>query len=184
MSPSTTTDDIIQLRQPRRRFSIAMVCDFFYPRLGGVENHVWSLAYHLIRLGHKVIVITHAYKCPDNEYSYGDDDDGTTDNTIEDDDEEYDVDERNSSLVALIDNLPKLNPTQERAAKNFLESKDSLHLVQGPPGTGKSTFLVNVICRRLAKDKNARILVTAPTNRAVTVLAQRFLDVVNSNCFG
>jgi len=108
------------------------------------------------------------------------DDDGTTDNTIEDDDEEYDVDERNSSLVALIDKLPKLNPTQERAAKNFLESKDSLHLVQGPPGTGKSTFLVNVICRRLAKDKYARILVTAPTNRAVTVLAQRFLDVVNS----
>jgi len=45
----------------RRRFSIAMVCDFFYPRLGGVENHIWSLAFHLLRLGHKVIVITHAY---------------------------------------------------------------------------------------------------------------------------
>ena len=45
--------------------------------LEGSENHVWSLAYHLIRLGHKVIVITHAYKCPDNEYSYGDDDDTT-----------------------------------------------------------------------------------------------------------
>jgi phosphatidylinositol glycan class A protein len=78
MSPSPTTDDIIQLRQSRRRFSIAMVCDFFYPRLGGVENHVWSLAYHLKRLGHKVTVITHAYKCPDNEYSYGDDDDTTS----------------------------------------------------------------------------------------------------------
>ena len=50
-----------------------MVCDFFYPRLGGVENHIWSLAFHLLRLGHKVIVITHAYKCPDNEYT---DDDG------------------------------------------------------------------------------------------------------------
>ena len=35
-------------------------------------------------------------------------------------------------------------------------------------GTGKSTFLVNVICRRLATDSKARILVTAPTNRAVT----------------
>jgi hypothetical protein len=33
----------------RRRFSIAMVCDFFYPRLGGVENHIWSLAFHLLR---------------------------------------------------------------------------------------------------------------------------------------
>lgn len=46
---------------PRRRYRIAMVCDFFYPRLGGVENHIWSLSQHLLRLGHKVIVITHAY---------------------------------------------------------------------------------------------------------------------------
>lgn len=38
-----------------------MVCDFFFPRLGGVENHIYSLSQHLIRLGHKVIIITHAY---------------------------------------------------------------------------------------------------------------------------
>jgi phosphatidylinositol glycan class A protein len=38
-----------------------MVCDFFYPRLGGVENHIWSLSQHLLRQGHKVVVITHAY---------------------------------------------------------------------------------------------------------------------------
>ncbi len=40
---------------------IAMVCDFFYPRIGGVENHIYSLSQNLIRLGHKVIIITHAY---------------------------------------------------------------------------------------------------------------------------
>lgn len=39
--------------------------------------------------------------------------------------------------------------------------------------------MVNVICRRLVTDTNARILVTAPTNKAVIVLAQRFLDLVN-----
>lgn len=50
-----------------RRHRIAMVCDFFYPRLGGVENHIWSLSHSLLRLGHKVIVITHAYNCPDSE---------------------------------------------------------------------------------------------------------------------
>lgn len=44
---------------PRHR--VAMVCDFFYPRLGGVENHIYSLSQQLIRLGHKVIIITHAY---------------------------------------------------------------------------------------------------------------------------
>jgi phosphatidylinositol glycan class A protein len=38
-----------------------MVCDFFYPNLGGVENHIWSLGTLLVKLGHKVIVITHAY---------------------------------------------------------------------------------------------------------------------------
>ena len=43
------------------RYRIAMVCDFFYPRLGGVENHIYSLSQQLIGLGHKVIVITHAY---------------------------------------------------------------------------------------------------------------------------
>ena len=53
-------------------------------------------------------------------------------------------------------------------------------VIYGPPGTGKSTFLVNVICRRLANNPNARILVAAPTNYAVTVLAERFLNVVNS----
>ena len=45
----------------QRRYRIAMVCDFFYPRMGGVEMHIWSLSQHLLRLGHKVIVITHAY---------------------------------------------------------------------------------------------------------------------------
>mmetsp|Transcript_18887 Transcript_18887/g.27936 ORF Transcript_18887/g.27936 Transcript_18887/m.27936 type:complete len:455 (-) Transcript_18887:234-1598(-) len=45
----------------RKRFRIALVCDFFYPRLGGVEMHLWSLAQHLTRENHKVVVITHAY---------------------------------------------------------------------------------------------------------------------------
>lgn len=48
---------------------IAMVCDFFYPNLGGVENHIWALSQTLIRRrgrrrGHNhnnVIVITHSY---------------------------------------------------------------------------------------------------------------------------
>ena len=60
-----------------RRFRIAMVCDFFYPRLGGVEMHIWSLSYHLLSLGHKVIVVTHAYNCPDDDAT------STSDNNTE-----------------------------------------------------------------------------------------------------
>lgn len=38
-----------------------MVCDFFFPQLGGVEFHIYHLSQKLIQLGHSVIVITHAY---------------------------------------------------------------------------------------------------------------------------
>ena len=43
------------------RHRVAMVCDFFYPSTGGVENHILQLAQCLLHLGHKVIVITHKY---------------------------------------------------------------------------------------------------------------------------
>lgn len=38
-----------------------MVCDFFYPNMGGVEMHIYQLSQCLIDRGHKVIMITHAY---------------------------------------------------------------------------------------------------------------------------
>ena len=37
---------------------IALVSDFFYPNIGGVEAHIYSLAYCLRKQGHKVIIIT------------------------------------------------------------------------------------------------------------------------------
>lgn len=43
------------------QYRIALICDFFFPRLGGVETHIFQLALALIELGHKVIVITHSY---------------------------------------------------------------------------------------------------------------------------
>jgi len=48
-------------RVPRsRRHVVCMVCDFFFPRLGGVEMHVWSQCQCLMAMGHKVIVVTNA----------------------------------------------------------------------------------------------------------------------------
>lgn len=38
-----------------------MVCDFFYPNVGGVESHIYQLSQCLIACGHKVVVVTHAY---------------------------------------------------------------------------------------------------------------------------
>jgi phosphatidylinositol glycan class A protein len=40
---------------------ICMVTDFFHPNKGGVETHILSLSESLQRLGHKVVVVTHAY---------------------------------------------------------------------------------------------------------------------------
>lgn len=41
---------------------ILMVSDFLYPNFGGVENHIYYLSQCLIREGHKVVVMTHAYE--------------------------------------------------------------------------------------------------------------------------
>lgn len=38
-----------------------MVSDFFYPNFGGVESHIYYLSQCLLKLGHKVVVMTHAY---------------------------------------------------------------------------------------------------------------------------
>ncbi|KDP35499.1 hypothetical protein JCGZ_08937 [Jatropha curcas] len=37
-----------------------MVSDFFYSNFGGVENRIYYLSQFLLKLGHKVVVMTHA----------------------------------------------------------------------------------------------------------------------------
>ncbi|KAI3907295.1 hypothetical protein MKW98_010645, partial [Papaver atlanticum] len=54
LMPSNTMDQ-------KRRLRILMVSDFFYPNFGGVENHIYLLSQCLLKLGHKVVVMTHAY---------------------------------------------------------------------------------------------------------------------------
>ena len=46
----------------KKKLTVAMISDFFYPRLGGVEVSIYQLSCSLIRRGVKVIVITRAYK--------------------------------------------------------------------------------------------------------------------------
>ncbi|XP_057320150.1 phosphatidylinositol N-acetylglucosaminyltransferase subunit A-like [Microplitis mediator] len=40
---------------------ICMVSDFFYPNMGGVEEHIFNLSQCLLGRGHKVVVMTHSY---------------------------------------------------------------------------------------------------------------------------
>ncbi|XP_046423397.1 phosphatidylinositol N-acetylglucosaminyltransferase subunit A isoform X1 [Neodiprion fabricii] len=43
------------------RHKICMVSDFFYPNMGGVEEHIFNLSQCLLGRGHKVVVLTHSY---------------------------------------------------------------------------------------------------------------------------
>lgn len=38
-----------------------MVCDFFFPKIGGVESHIYMLAQSMLARGHRVVLITHAH---------------------------------------------------------------------------------------------------------------------------
>mmetsp|Transcript_26326 Transcript_26326/g.58503 ORF Transcript_26326/g.58503 Transcript_26326/m.58503 type:complete len:922 (+) Transcript_26326:139-2904(+) len=115
-----------------------------------------------------------------------DDDSDDGDNEEEKNPNEEKDDKQSTRHVASRLILPRLNPTQERAAAAYLASPlSTLMLVQGPPGTGKSTFTVSCIIRCLFQSTrdglSRRILVTAPTNKAVTVLASRFLEALNGD---
>lgn len=57
MKPITLDQEIKPLGD--RKPVVAMVSDFFYPGLGGVEMHIYQLSQCLINLGYKVIAITH-----------------------------------------------------------------------------------------------------------------------------
>ncbi|WP_353717564.1 DUF5686 family protein [Dyadobacter sp. 676] len=58
--------------------------------------------------------------------------------------------------------IPKLNPSQQRAVRNILSARE-LAIVHGPPGTGKTTTLVQAIKALVKKDKRP-VLVVAPSN--------------------
>lgn len=42
----------------KRFYNIAMFCDFFYPNMGGVENHLYQVASCLVLRGHKVSLLS------------------------------------------------------------------------------------------------------------------------------
>ena len=68
----------------------------------------------------------------------------------------------------------KLNESQNRAIAKILNANE-LAVVHGPPGTGKTTTLVAAITN-LAREKNEKILVVAPSNAAVDLLSEKLSE--------
>jgi ATP-dependent RNA/DNA helicase IGHMBP2 len=67
-----------------------------------------------------------------------------------------------------------LNFSQLEAVKKIL-SAEELAIVHGPPGTGKTTTLIQAIVE-LLKNDTKRILLTAPSNAAVDLLAEKLSE--------
>jgi len=65
-----------------------------------------------------------------------------------------------------------LNASQQIAISGFALADDGLYMLQGPPGTGKTTTIVDMIYEITQQKK--RILICAPSNKAIQVIAERF----------
>jgi len=63
----------------------------------------------------------------------------------------------------------------KRDAVRTAMSEPALMLVQGPPGAGKTTFITEVVLQTLARNPNARILLTSQTHVALDNSLERIL---------
>ncbi|MBL7851399.1 MAG: AAA family ATPase [Cyclobacteriaceae bacterium] len=66
-----------------------------------------------------------------------------------------------------------LNPSQEEALQMVMRCRD-VAFIHGPPGTGKTTTLVAAIAETVKAE--GQVLVTAPSNAAVDLLAEKLSD--------
>lgn len=69
--------------------------------------------------------------------------------------------------------IPELNNSQNTALNKILSSKQ-IAIIHGPPGTGKTTTLIQAITQTLKKEN--QVLVCAPSNAAVDLVAEKLLQ--------
>ncbi len=77
-------------------------------------------------------------------------------------------------LLTPLSEVGKLN-TSQRDALKLIAAAEDLAIIHGPPGTGKTTTLVSAIQRICEKER--QVLVCAPSNTAVDLLAERLHEV-------
>lgn len=79
-----------------------------------------------------------------------------------------------ASEKTLYEAFRTLNYSQQVAVRDFYVLKKGIQILQGPPGTGKTTTIVELLNFLCAQKK--RVLVCAPSNKAVQVIAERFVE--------
>jgi hypothetical protein len=97
-------------------------------------------------------------------------------NSDNDSSDHSDDDDISTSFQAPRVDVSNLDSSQRLALTNTLASIDrgwSLELVQGPPGCGKTFFLVHLLLT-LVHEKKKRVLVSAPSNKAISVIVEQY----------
>lgn len=84
-----------------------------------------------------------------------------------------------------LDYLQNLNEDQRKAVTGLVVERkgwEGLLLLQGPPGTGKTTTVASIVAMLVNQcDTSPRILVTAPSNQAVKVLAMKVAGLLKNS---
>ncbi|WMY08079.1 AAA domain-containing protein [Paraburkholderia phenoliruptrix] len=74
-----------------------------------------------------------------------------------------------------IDFIQQVMDDDKRDAVRTAMAEPAVMLVQGPPGAGKTTFITEVVLQTLARNPNARILLTSQTHVALDNSLERIL---------
>ena len=98
--------------------------------------------------------------------------------------------------------LKELNESQKEVIRKCMERKKGIMYIQGPPGTGKTTTIASLLAllsltqhsnhhnekdkeknknNKKKKKKKGIILVTAPSNKGVQTLMEKFLSLPNTH---
>ncbi|EJW03628.1 hypothetical protein EDEG_02059 [Edhazardia aedis USNM 41457] len=150
--------------------NIAMVCDFFYPNMGGIETHIEMLSTELIKLGHKVIVITHSYYADNHKITglkylklNGINCINCDRNKIN---SKFHEDQKEKSLIIQDDQYKinsKLNFNQNEKFSKFLDSQKNLKAKNSKKVSDYEKYLSNAhntskndTCLRYEKDKHEK----------------------------
>lgn len=90
------------------------------------------------------------------------------------------------TLLPSIRHKFKLNKHQSQVLYSICTSihGQSPYVLHGPPGTGKTYVISKTIQQLLQMSENARILVTAPSNRAADMLAEKIMEEFDGNLMG
>jgi len=70
-----------------------------------------------------------------------------------------------------------LNPIQAKVVQSLAHTtaRGMFHLI-GPPGTGKTTTITQLLLERVKKFPHEKVLLTAPSNKAIQVVLRRLVD--------